>query len=207
MKASTLAMPKLAANEKADNNMNTRHSSNMATALTALLITIITTYSMADNSQLTLNLSGKISERCAIEINPQQNQTFKNMSLIGKDKIVQQAAFNIDCNSPMNIKLRSLRGALMNTDLGQGANIKNQHRDKQSYLPYQLKLNISKLNFSIQANSEQLFQRKTYSTGHKVPFVTTGVLKIILANQTLAAGQYEDTLHLEVSRGQGHGGI
>lgn len=132
------------------------------------------------NDSLTLTMSGVIEDKCTIDAT---NFTQFNFS----QQLSHSTNLLIDCNRPMVLALRS--------DFG-GMKLLNSSQD--SINDYEVKVSIDSLDFIIEKNAHELLEEQRFDTNLSIPFKTVGVLEVNLPEPLIYAGEYKDTLHIDV---------
>lgn len=132
------------------------------------------------SDSLTLELSGVIEDKCIIDTAITNHFDFSHQSS-------HSTNLQIDCNQPMLIALRSDNG---------GMRMIGNHKELVS--AYEVKIGIESLNFTVKQKAHELLQEQRFATGSTIPFKTTGILEINLIESMRFAGEYRDTLHIDV---------
>ncbi|WP_228768490.1 hypothetical protein [Shewanella sp. TC10] len=147
--------------------------------LIAFLTSLTNVYA---NDSLTLSMSGVIEERCVVGI-------VDSIPFDFSVELSHTANLSIECNLPMLIALRSDYGGL---ELIDGS------VETSLVAEYQVELNIDSLNFSLKQKSKELIDEQRFITGADIPFNTSGMIKVSLFEPLKFAGEYQDTLHIDV---------
>lgn len=114
--------------------------------------------------------------------------------------------FEVDCNVPMQIKLSSEHGGLVNQRFLQLAGAGDRWAARW---PYRASVTIDEIGFRESAASGDLLGGVVWSTGRDIPFQTEGDLTIELQDSAapLVAGTYEDVIRITVSPDPSAGGV
>ena len=184
--------------------MAPRRALNRACVLArlALAAVLVPAVALADD-MVTLDLVGWVEPKCEISrFGNGGNRLEFTVSVSGSGSI----PFEIDCNVPMQIKLSSEHGALVNTRYLQLAG--NGDRWSARW-PYRATVSIDEIGFRESAASGDLLGGVVWSTGREVPFQTEADLTVELEDSAtpLVAGSYEDVIRITVSPDPSAGGV
>lgn len=142
-------------------------------------------------ADLTLNLTGQISESCTIA----QGSSPQSIDLIdgpGSHEI----DYRVNCNAPMSVKLTSLRGGLEHSQYRNWPNSPGF----TGFIKYDAEFQVG-LNGAtpVRAGSDEMLFGVTGKTG-VTPFQTDARLHLSWTPEgTLFGGRYEDTITIRVS--------
>ena len=182
--------------------MAPRRALNRASVLArlALAAVLVPAVALADDV-VTLDLVGWVEPKCEISRFGNGGNRLE-FTVSGSGSI----PFEIDCNVPMQIKLSSEHGALVNTRYLQLAG--NGDRWSARW-PYRATVSIDEIGFRESAASGDLLGGVVWSTGREVPFQTEADLTVELEDSAtpLVAGSYEDVIRITVSPDPSAGGV
>lgn len=145
-----------------------------------LLALLISAPNYCFSESLTMNVSGKINDRCQVDFytgNKIDLSSIKNKSI----------PMDIYCNRPMIMRFSSSNGGL----------VMKGREDMEPYL-YFLKININDLNMSTMNKSDTLINPKEINSSGVIPFSTSGTIRVTLEEPLLFAGHYEDIVQIDV---------
>ncbi|TGZ36000.1 hypothetical protein EQ875_00846 [Photobacterium damselae subsp. damselae] len=143
-----------------------------------LFLFFLSTVSSASPTKLTLDLVGVIPEVCTMKF--QDNQTVELSS--GKPRLIN---FEVNCNSPLSMSVQS--------DFG-GIRHKEYHNE---VVPYQLGIDMSGVNY-LNITSQKIQNKFHIKFDGDINLKQQGSVNIALLRPMLWAGNYEDTLFIDV---------
>lgn len=143
-----------------------------------LSLFFLSTVSSASPTKLTLDLVGVIPEVCTMKF--QDNQTVELSS--GKPRLIN---FEVNCNSPLSMSVQS--------DFG-GIRHKEYHNE---VVPYQLGIDMAGVNY-LNITSQKIQNKFHIKFDGDINLKQQGSVNIALLKPMLWAGNYEDTLFIDV---------
>ncbi|EMR34764.1 hypothetical protein LCE44_02535 [Vibrio harveyi] len=129
---------------------------------------------------LTMNLVGKLEDRCEINFTSGQKIDLS-------DSNIKTLPLDIYCNQPLGVSVYSKNGGL-----------KLDKRDDIPPFDYLFEININKANIHEEVKSIDLLSEKRFDSSGVIPFSALGEIRITLEDRLLYAGYYEDVIEIDV---------
>ncbi|NMH60471.1 hypothetical protein [Alteromonas ponticola] len=129
---------------------------------------------------LTLDLTGVIETHCEIDF-------FNGNRLDIKDKTINEIPFHLNCNQPFEISFTSANGGLIN------------HDNSDVFHKYHFEIDIDKVNIKKKVISSDLDKFYKLDSSGKVPFFSTGKIRITPESDLIFSGYYQDIVHVGIS--------
>ncbi len=161
-----------------------------STVFTGLLIVLFTgsNGSFANETELTLDLSGTIEPRCELKNLEKNAATFKE----NQNALI---AFNLYCNLDMSMRVESLNGGLLNSKAAERLGFSNEMLRSYSAI-----INIDSVGFGKTVSSSDMVGGASFPVTGGVVFESTGSIEIELDEELGEghAGDYVDEIRISV---------